>query len=79
LLNSACPGQEKDTWLSPLHFAVSRGLLETAMALVESGADVNVVGANDVMPLSLAYTSKNNATSETVTTYENIIQFLLLK
>jgi hypothetical protein len=49
------------------------------MALVESGADVNVVGANDVMPLSLAYTSKDNATSETITTYENIIQFLLLK
>jgi hypothetical protein len=37
-----------------LHIAVSRELLDTVDALLQAGADVNVVGSEDVMPLSLA-------------------------
>lgn len=46
--------QEQKTWYSALHIAVSRGLADTVDELIASGADVNIVGAEDVMPLGLA-------------------------
>ncbi len=46
--------QEKDTWIAPIHIAISRELVDTMKELLESGADVNIVAANDVMPLPLA-------------------------
>lgn len=33
---------------------MSRGLADTVDELIASGADVNIVGAEDVMPLGLA-------------------------
>ena len=46
--------QEQKTWLAPLHIAVMRELVDTMHELVNAGADVNIVGGEDVMPLALA-------------------------
>lgn len=46
--------QEDKTFLSPLHYAVKRSLLHTIKMLIECGSDVNSVGDNDVMPLTIA-------------------------
>ena len=43
------------TLLAPIHIAVSRELIDTVKALIAAGADVNIVGSNDVMPLSIAH------------------------
>lgn len=42
------------TWLTPLHIAVRRNLVQTVATLISLGADVNAVGKNDVMPLNIA-------------------------
>lgn len=54
LTSAANASQEPKTWYSPLHIAVSRGLADTVDELIASAADVNIVGAEDVMPLVLA-------------------------
>jgi hypothetical protein len=38
-----------------LHIAVTRELVDTMKELLKAGADVNIVAANDVMPLVLAH------------------------
>ena len=37
-----------------LHIAVRRGLVRTAILLIQNGADVNAVAEGDCMPLTLA-------------------------
>ena len=46
--------QAKRTWFTPLHIAVKRGLRQTVEFLTDRGADVNAVGEEDCMPLTLA-------------------------
>ena len=46
--------QPPPNWLTPLHIAVKRGLLETVKFLLTHGADPNAVAKDDTMPLSLA-------------------------
>ena len=40
--------------MTPLHVAVRRGLVRTAIFLIKNGADVNAVAEGDCMPLILA-------------------------
>jgi Ankyrin repeat len=40
--------------MTPLHVAVRRGLVRTAIFLIQNGADVNAVAEGDCMPLTLA-------------------------
>ena len=40
--------------MTPLHVAVRRGLVQTAIFLIQNGADVNAVAEGDCMPLTLA-------------------------
>ena len=40
--------------MTPLHFAVRRGLIRTIVFLIKNGADVNAVAEGDCMPLTLA-------------------------
>jgi len=47
--------QEDNTFLSPLHYSVMRGFMETTNLLISLKADVNSVSANDIMPLNAAY------------------------
>lgn len=46
--------QEDKTFLSPLHYSVTRSFLQTTQLLISLGADVNSVAGNDLMPLNLA-------------------------
>jgi Ankyrin repeat len=40
--------------MTPLHVAVRRGLVRTAIFLIQNGGDVNAVAEGDCMPLTLA-------------------------
>ena len=46
--------QASKTWLTPLHIAVQRNLINTVKFLISNGADVNAVADKDVMPLRIA-------------------------
>lgn len=46
--------QEKETYWAPLHYAVQRSLQRTIEALIDLGADVNIVAEKDTMPLNIA-------------------------
>ncbi|RYH12695.1 ankyrin repeat domain-containing protein [archaeon] len=46
--------QEDKTYLAPIHIAIEKQFVNTVQALVACGADVNIVAANDVMPLNMA-------------------------
>lgn len=46
--------QTKGTWLTALHIAAEKGLVETVKTLIALGADVNAVADNDLMPLHMA-------------------------
>lgn len=50
--------QISGSWLTPLHIAVRRNLVQTVATLISLGADVNAVGKDDVMPLSIAQQQK---------------------
>jgi hypothetical protein len=39
--------QAKRTWLTPLHIAIKRGLIETFVTLLKNGADINAVAEGD--------------------------------
>lgn len=63
--------QEQKTWLAPLHIAVKRELVDTMHELVNAGADVNIVGEEDVMPLQLAEKLPNSSVEK-----QHIVEFL---
>lgn len=60
---------EESTGWTPLHAAASRGVLETAQILLQSGADINAVHPNTLQtPLHIAITFDRN-TEETMALY----------
>ena len=46
--------QEEKNWLSPLHIAIKRELIETIKIIIKLGGDINAIARGDIMPLKLA-------------------------
>ena len=64
--------QVPKTWMTALHIAIERKLVQCVAYLLESGADVNAVAAKDIMPLNIAQSLDANFESK-----EKIIDSLI--
>jgi hypothetical protein len=69
--------QEKETWLAPIHIAVTQQLSETVRALADAGADVNSVAGDDSMPLSLAHKLPSGRSTDSSYEKDAIIKLLV--